>query len=183
MFAAAETVILRDGAGALRGRAVTAQAGVATGLLHAHFGDFDAFLEAYVVDRSFLLAGESAALAQGVAEDGRSVSDALADGLAALPRREAGALVRLLAARPDLVARAADTLGEEASGFAGVTGAVAERLTAERAAGRLAPGAAPAPLAYAVVAVLQRAWCEGLSEAHWRAILTAQLAGFTVPQS
>ena len=44
LFDAAERVLLRDGPGALTSRAVTAEAGVAKGVLHRHFADFDAFL-------------------------------------------------------------------------------------------------------------------------------------------
>ncbi len=44
MFAAAERILLRDGPQALTSRAVTAEAGVAKGVLHRHFADFDAFL-------------------------------------------------------------------------------------------------------------------------------------------
>src|SRR3954453_11954197 len=51
LFAAAERVLLRDGPHALTSRAVTVEAGVAKGVLHKHFADFDAFLAELVVDR------------------------------------------------------------------------------------------------------------------------------------
>src|ERR1700724_3650096 len=51
LFDAAERVLLRDGPAALTSRAVTAEAGVAKGVLHRHFADFDAFLAAFVLDR------------------------------------------------------------------------------------------------------------------------------------
>ncbi|HEY1176849.1 MAG TPA: TetR/AcrR family transcriptional regulator [Phytomonospora sp.] len=44
LLAAAERVLTRDGAGALTSRAVTEEAGVAKGVLHRHFADFDDFL-------------------------------------------------------------------------------------------------------------------------------------------
>ena len=44
LFAAAERVLLRDGAAGLTGRSVTAEAGVAKGVLHRHFADFDTFV-------------------------------------------------------------------------------------------------------------------------------------------
>jgi AcrR family transcriptional regulator len=51
LFDAAERVLLRDGPRALTSRAVTTEAGVAKGVLHRHFADFDAFLAALVEDR------------------------------------------------------------------------------------------------------------------------------------
>ena len=49
LFDAAERVLLRDGPSALTSRAVTTEAGVAKGILHRHFPDFDAFLAALVL--------------------------------------------------------------------------------------------------------------------------------------
>ena len=51
LFDAAERVLLRDGPSALTSRTVTAEAGVAKGVLHRHFADFDAFLADFVLDR------------------------------------------------------------------------------------------------------------------------------------
>ncbi|QFY10383.1 TetR family transcriptional regulator [Nonomuraea phyllanthi] len=62
LFDAAERVLLREGAGGLTSRAVTAEAGVAKGVLHRHFEDFDAFLAELVRDRVARLEGQSAAL-------------------------------------------------------------------------------------------------------------------------
>src|SRR5690349_10377634 len=62
LFAAAECILLRDGPHALTSRAVTAEAGVAKGVLHRHFADFDAFLAELVEDRIARIAGEAAAL-------------------------------------------------------------------------------------------------------------------------
>ncbi|MGM7422097.1 TetR/AcrR family transcriptional regulator [Cellulosimicrobium sp. ES-005] len=44
LFAAAQRVLVRDGAGGLTSRSVTDEAGVAKGVLHRHFDDFDDFL-------------------------------------------------------------------------------------------------------------------------------------------
>lgn len=49
LFAAAERVLVRDGPAGLTGRSVTAEAGVAKGVLHRHFADFDTFV-AHLVD-------------------------------------------------------------------------------------------------------------------------------------
>jgi len=51
LFAAAERVLLRDGASGLTGRSVTAEAGVAKGVLHRHFADFDTFVVHLVTER------------------------------------------------------------------------------------------------------------------------------------
>jgi AcrR family transcriptional regulator len=51
LFAAAERVLLRDGAAGLTGRSVTAEAGVAKGVLHRHFADFDTFVAHLVNER------------------------------------------------------------------------------------------------------------------------------------
>ena len=51
LFAAAERVLLRDGAAGLTGRAVTAEAGVAKGVLHRHFPDFDTFVAHLATER------------------------------------------------------------------------------------------------------------------------------------
>lgn len=50
LFDAARRILLRDGASALTSRSVTAEAGVAKGVLHRHFEDFDAFQAELVLD-------------------------------------------------------------------------------------------------------------------------------------
>jgi AcrR family transcriptional regulator len=62
LFDAAERVLLRDGPSALTSRAVTTEAGVAKGVLHRHFADFDAFLAELVKDRIARIEGQAAAL-------------------------------------------------------------------------------------------------------------------------
>ncbi len=62
LFDAAERVLLRDGPSALTTRAVTAEAGVAHGVLHRHFADFDAFLAELVLDRIGRMDSQAAAL-------------------------------------------------------------------------------------------------------------------------
>ena len=97
LFAAAERILLRDGANALTSRAVTTEAGVAKGVLHRHFTDFDAFLAELVMDRIARIEREAAWLrdAAGVGSVVNNVTGALLDlfGTAALR------IVALIAAR------------------------------------------------------------------------------------
>ncbi|GAA3620014.1 TetR family transcriptional regulator [Nonomuraea rosea] len=58
LFAAAERVLTRNGAGGLTSRTVTEEAGVAKGVLHRHFADFDDFLAGLVRDRIARLEAE-----------------------------------------------------------------------------------------------------------------------------
>ncbi|MGC4893881.1 TetR/AcrR family transcriptional regulator [Micromonospora sp. DT31] len=51
LFDAATRVLTRGGVAALTSRAVTDEAGVAKGVLHRHFADFDAFLVDLVLER------------------------------------------------------------------------------------------------------------------------------------
>lgn len=62
LFEAAERILLRDGPSALTSRAVTDEAGVAKGVLHRHFDDFDAFLAEFVRDRIYWMDAQAAAL-------------------------------------------------------------------------------------------------------------------------
>ena len=62
LFDAAERVLLRDGPAGLTSRAVTAEAGVAKGVLHRHFADFDAFLAELALDHVARIGAQAAAL-------------------------------------------------------------------------------------------------------------------------
>jgi AcrR family transcriptional regulator len=62
LFDAAVRILLQAGPGALTSRAVTAEAGVAKGVLHRHFADFDAFLAELILDRIASLKAEAAGL-------------------------------------------------------------------------------------------------------------------------
>ena len=79
LFDAAERILLREGQQALTSRAVTAEAGVAKGVLHRHFADFDAFLADLVSDRIGRVEQQAAAL-RGAAGSG-TVEGNLAEAL------------------------------------------------------------------------------------------------------
>jgi AcrR family transcriptional regulator len=139
LFDAAERVLLRDGVNALTSRAVTTEAGVAKGVLHRHFTDFDDFLVELVEDRIALLAGRGDDL-RAAAGTGTVVTN-LAEALTAVFSSVALGIVALIIARDGLRARLRRTrptgipLLTEAAAF------LAAYLAAEQALGRLSPAA------------------------------------------
>ena len=149
LFGAAERILLRDGPNALTSRAVTAEAGVAKGVLHRHFADFDAFLAELVLDRVAKVEDQSAALL-GVAGTG-TVTGNLAGALTELFGSVAVAIVSLIIFRDDVRARLRQ------AGMTGVpiltqaTTMIAGYLAAERDRGRLAADTDTGPLAAALI--------------------------------
>lgn len=152
LFAAVERVITRDGPGKLSGRAVTTEAGVATGLLYAHFTDLDDFLAAYAIDRTFQISAEAATLP---AQAGKGdVAENLCAAVTATPLPTVTTLARLLASRPELTERVQAVLGDRTAGLAAIENAAATYLTKEQQLGRLPKPANPKALALAIVGVL-----------------------------
>jgi AcrR family transcriptional regulator len=149
-FAAAERVILRDGPSRLSGRAVTTEAGVAAGLLYAHFTDLDDFLAAYAVDRTFVVIAAAPLADRAGTGD---IAANLADALLAIPRDTLTALARLLVLRPELAERVHDVLGDETA-LDAIERAAAAYLEAERRLGRLAESIDPQAVALALVGAL-----------------------------
>jgi len=139
LFDAAERVLLRDGPTALTSRAVTTEAGVAKGVLHRHFADFDAFLAELVEDRIARLGHHAAALCQsaGTGTVAGNLTGALTDLLGSV----AVAIVALITFRDGLRARLRQ------AGHAGVpllteaAAMLASYLAAERDLGRIAADA------------------------------------------
>lgn len=152
LFAAAERVILRDGPAKLSGRAVTGEAGVAAGLLYAHFTDLDDFLAAYAVDRSFVINAAAGAL-----PDRAGTGDAaanLSDAVLAIPREALAALARLLVLRPELASRVHEVLGDHAAALDAIEKAATAYLEAEQRLGRIADTVDPPAVALALVGIL-----------------------------
>ena len=139
LFGAAERILLRDGPNALTSRAVTAEAGVAKGVLHRHFADFDAFLAELVLDRIGRIADQAEAL-RGSAGTG-TVAGNLTGALTEVFGPVAVAIVGLITFRDDLRARLRQ------AGLAGVpvlaeaAAMIASYLAAERGLGRVAADA------------------------------------------
>ncbi len=139
LFDAADRILFRDGPSALTSRAVTAEAGVAKGVLHRHFADFDAFLADFVMDRAGRMDSKAAALLESAGTG--SVVDNLAEALTALFESVAVAIVSLITFRDDLRARLREAWP---AGVPVLTEAVimmASYLTLERALGRIADDA------------------------------------------
>ena len=139
LFAAAERVLLRDGPQALTSRAVTAEAGVAKGVLHRHFADFDAFLVELVEDRIAAIGIRSAALLESAGTG--TVTGNLAGALLDVFGPVAVAMVGLLIFRDDLRAalRRAGLRGVPVAAQA--ADMIRSYLAAERELGRVAADA------------------------------------------
>ncbi|MET7423516.1 TetR/AcrR family transcriptional regulator [Dactylosporangium sp. NPDC005555] len=178
LFAAVERVIAADGPVRLTGRAVTREAGVATGLLYAHFADFDDFLTGYAVDRAFQLAAAVAGLPDRAGTG--TVAGNLADALLAVPLDGLLPLTRLTAAKPELAAAVRDVLGERTAGLEAVEAAAARYLAAEQRLGRVPAGADTEALALAAVAVLHHVALTASDGARVRRAIAALAGGFPV---
>jgi AcrR family transcriptional regulator len=139
LFDAAERVLLRDGPGGLTSRAVTAEAGVAKGVLHRHFADFDAFLAELALDRVARISAQAAAL-RAIAGSG-TVAGNLAAALPDLFSPAVLALIRLVIARDELRARLRAATGSRIPLVSESTAMVAGYLAAERDLGRIASDA------------------------------------------
>jgi AcrR family transcriptional regulator len=145
LFEAAERILLRDGPAGLTSRSVTAEAGVAKGVLHRHFADFDDFLAELALCRVARIADQAADL-RGVAGSG-TVAGNLAAALPSLFGPEVLALIRLIIARDDLRTRLRAATGSRIPLLSESTAMVAGYLAVERDLGRIAPAADIATLA------------------------------------
>lgn len=135
LFDAARRVLLRDGPGGLTSRAVTTEAGVAKGILHHHFADFDTFLASLVVSRLERLDHRSGELRASAGSG--TVQDNLADALTAVLTPDALAIVSLAMSRHELLARLRLTTPTGVPLLTDSTKMIAAYLTAERGLGRI----------------------------------------------
>jgi AcrR family transcriptional regulator len=136
LFAAAERVLLREGPNALTSRAVTAEAGVAKGLVHRHFADFDAFLAELVLDRITRLEAQTKALLNSTGTG--TVADNLTDALVEMFSPVAVAIVGLIIARDNLRTRLREAGTARIPLLGEGTAMIRAYLTAEQDLGRLA---------------------------------------------
>jgi AcrR family transcriptional regulator len=139
LFGAAERVLVREGVTGLTSRAVTTEAGVAKGVLHRHFADFDAFLAELVLDRIARVEDQATALRDAAGTG--TVVDNLARALTTLFGPVTVVIVALVIARDELRTRL-HTAGTARFPLVGEGAAmIAGYLTAERRLGRIAPDA------------------------------------------
>ncbi|MGZ3147441.1 TetR/AcrR family transcriptional regulator [Lentzea chajnantorensis] len=136
LFGAAEQVLREGGPSALTSRAVTETAGVAKGVLHRHFADFDAFLAAFVVDRATRTERRLAELTAG---EGTVVGN-LAEAVEAVFTSVAVSVVALITFRDELRARLRDTWPAGVPVLTEAVELIAAYLAAEQRLGRVEAG-------------------------------------------
>lgn len=139
LFDAAERVLLHGGPSALTSRAVTDEAGVAKGVLHRHFADFDAFLADFVIDRAGRMDPQAAALRESAGTG--EIAGNLTGALTALFGSVAVAIVPLITFRTQLRVRLRRVWPAGVPVLTEAVDVVAGYLTAERDLGRLRPDA------------------------------------------
>ena len=135
---------LFDPAG-LTTRAVTAEAGVANGVLHRHFRDLDEFLASFLASRLEAIADGVAAMPGRAGS--RTVAGNLTEATVEVFGANAQALMSLVAAKPDLgpaVEHATGGLGDIERYFC-------DYLDAEKKLGRIGPGADTGTLAFTLL--------------------------------
>jgi AcrR family transcriptional regulator len=139
LFDAAERILLRDGPNGLTSRSLAAEAGVAKGVLHRHFADFDAFLVELILDRAQRMRAQSALLQDfaGTA----TVTDNLVAALAGVFNSIAVHVMALMVARDELRRRIRERRPRGFPVIAEAMRMIASYLAAERDLGRLAPDA------------------------------------------
>lgn len=136
LFDAAQRVLLRDGPSALTSRAVTTEAGVAKGILHRHFPDFDTFLAALVLTHIEELDTRSHQLRASAGTE--TVTHNLARSLAAALDPIAVQLIGLICSRQRLLNRLRLTTPQGIPLATEITKMITAYLTAERGLGRIA---------------------------------------------
>jgi AcrR family transcriptional regulator len=135
LYDAAERVLSRDGPSGLTSRAVTTEAGVAKGVLHRHFADFDAFLAELVLDRIDRMDSEAAALLESAGTG--TVDGNLTGALTSVFQSVAVAMVSLITFRDGLRARLRETWPAGVPVLTEAVGMIAAYLVAERELGRI----------------------------------------------
>lgn len=148
LYAAADRVLTRDGPAGLTTRAVTAEAGVANGVLHRHFRDLDEFLASYAASRFQAIAGAAAALPSRAGHD--SVTANLTDAAVAVFGPGAQTLMTLVATRPEL-GQALDHSAGSTGGLSDIERHFTAYLDAEKKLGRIGPGADTETLAFTLL--------------------------------
>jgi AcrR family transcriptional regulator len=148
LFAAADRVLARDGPAGLTTRAVTAEAGVANGVLHRHFHDLDEFLASFVAGRLQAIADGAADLPSRAGHG--TVTGNLTEAAVAVFGASAQALMSLVATKPELSPALQHAAGPS-GGLGNIEWHFAAYLDAEKKLGRIGPGADTGTLAFTLL--------------------------------
>ncbi len=149
LLAAGERVLLRDGPAGLTSRTVTDEAGVAKGVLHRHFADFDDYLATLVRDR--VAAVDAISVELGDQAGSGTVTGNLSTALRQLFDPLGLAIVRLVLSRDELRARLQAATRQGIPTLTEAVNGLTDYLVAEQQVGRILPGVAPATLAHALI--------------------------------
>lgn len=150
LFDAAERVLLRGGPNALTSRAVTDEAGVAKGVLHRHFADFDAFLAQLVLEHAARLDARTATLRKSAGTG--TVAANLTELLVELFSPVVLAIIPLITFRDELRGRLRQARpGGGVAILAEATDGIRAYLARERELGRIAADADVDALALSLV--------------------------------
>jgi AcrR family transcriptional regulator len=139
LFEAAERILLSAGPNGLTSRAVTEGAGVAKGVLHRHFADFDGFLAEFTLDRIARLDRQASALCASAGTG--TVTGNLAAALTDIFGSVALALMGLVMSRDELRTRLRAAGAGRVPVAVQATAMIGAYLRAERDLGRVAAGA------------------------------------------
>jgi len=181
LFDAAERILLRSGPAALTSRAVTDEAGVAKGVLHRHFSDFDDFLAAFVLDSVERMDDEVTALRDAAARG--DIADRLTSALVAVFSSVAVAVVALVTFRDELRARLRETWPVGVPVLTDAATMIGSYLEDERSRGRIVAGADVDTVAAMLIGTCHLRFA-GRRDApprpdEVRRVVTAALAGIT----
>ncbi len=151
LFVATERLLARGGSKALTNRSVTAEAGCANGVLHNHFGRFDAFLAAFVTNRAGRMASRVTELLANPGQ-GTVAGNVSAAGREFAPY--APALIDLVRSRPKLQERMREANRPGGAAIRQVRRALVQYLEAERTLGRLTNSADTRVLTIALIGAI-----------------------------
>lgn len=148
LFQAVERVLEREGPSGLTGRAITREAGVATGLLYNHFENLDELLAKFIVDRAHAFVAHVERL-PSLAGTGTVAGNLTESATAMAP--VITLMYNLVVSRPTLGVRIQELLhGSEVSVLT-LEAAFAGYLEAEKRAGRVGTGVDSTALSVALV--------------------------------
>ena len=179
LFTAVERLLNHDGPSELSSRRITAEAGVAKGVLHNHFVDLDQFLAEFVM-AAFHAAHLVADELQTMAGQG-TVPDNLAQTADSLLGPRVAAAHNLLSSRPSLIARLGERHGHRAPGLASLEQSFTRYIDAERELGRITADADTEAMAIALVATIHRVLVGGDTTAEPRSAIRRVISALTGP--